>query len=223
MCMNRLVARWRAMQLQGLSRYTILLCTAFFWILGRPSISGSANRLPKSSTRENASAPTVGGRRPVNIEDAIEMTRLADPYYVGGGSSNGRVAQISPDKTKFVTVLRKGHIDSNTNEYSLLLWRTQELFASATPEIPANSVSLVVTSPPFLDVVDYAGDNWLRCWFLGIDPASVKLTQAKKLDVWQEAMTSVFHELHRVLKPGGHIAFEVGEVRGGVALSGSHL
>ena len=87
--------------------------------------------------------------------------------------------------------------------------------ASATPEVPANSVSLVVTSPPFLDVVDYAGDNWLRCWFLGIDPASVKLTQAKKIDVWQEAMTAVFRELHRVLKPGGHIAFEVGEVRGG--------
>jgi hypothetical protein len=87
--------------------------------------------------------------------------------------------------------------------------------ASATPEISAGSVSLVVTSPPFLDVVDYAGDNWLRCWFLGIDPATVKLTQARKLDIWQEAMTGAFRELHRVLKPGGHVAFEVGEVRGG--------
>jgi DNA modification methylase len=94
---------------------------------------------------------------------------------------------------------------------SLLLTRP----ASATPEIPTNSVSLVVTSPPFLDVVDYAGDNWLRCWFLGIDPASVKLTQAKKLDAWQQAMSAVFHELYRILKPGGHVAFEVGEVRGG--------
>jgi len=37
----------------------------------------------------------------------------------------------------------------------------------------------------------------------------------KKLDAWQEAMTAVFRELHRVLKPGGHVAFEVGEVRGG--------
>jgi hypothetical protein len=87
--------------------------------------------------------------------------------------------------------------------------------AAATPEIPSNSVSLVVTSPPFLDVVDYAGDNWLRCWFLGIDPATVQLTIAKKLDAWQEAMTAVFRELHRVLKPGGHVAFEVGEIRGG--------
>jgi hypothetical protein len=87
--------------------------------------------------------------------------------------------------------------------------------ADATPEIPTDSVSLVVTSPPFLDVVDYAGDNWLRCWFLGIDPQTVKLTSLKKLDDWREAMTAVFRELHRVLKPGGHIAFEVGEVRGG--------
>lgn len=84
-----------------------------------------------------------------------------------------------------------------------------------TPQIPSNSVSLVVTSPPFLDVVDYAGDNWLRCWFLGIDPKTVKLTVPKKLAAWQEAMTAVFRELHRVLKPGGHVAFEVGEVRGG--------
>lgn len=87
--------------------------------------------------------------------------------------------------------------------------------AEATPQIPSNSVSLVVTSPPFLDVVQYATDNWLRCWFLGFDARSVRLTVPKKLEDWQAAMTRVFHELHRVLKPGGHVAFEVGEVRKG--------
>jgi DNA methylase len=83
------------------------------------------------------------------------------------------------------------------------------------PQIASESISLVVTSPPFLDVVDYAGDNWLRCWFIGIDPASVKLTVPKKLDDWQRTMTDVFGELQRILRPSGHIAFEVGEVRGG--------
>jgi hypothetical protein len=87
--------------------------------------------------------------------------------------------------------------------------------ASSTSAIPEGSVALVVTSPPFLDVVDYAGDNWLRCWFAGIDPKSVALTIPKKLDAWAESMTTVFQELHRVLKPGGHVAFEVGEVRSG--------
>ena len=84
-----------------------------------------------------------------------------------------------------------------------------------TPEIPGDSVSLVVTSPPFLDIVQYATDNWMRSWFLGIDPKTVHITMSKKLEAWQETMTGVLRELHRVLKPGGHIAFEVGEVRHG--------
>lgn len=82
-------------------------------------------------------------------------------------------------------------------------------------QIGAGTISLAVTSPPFLDVVDYAGDNWLRCWFIGVDPASVKLTVPKKVEEWQRAMTEVFRELHRLLKVEGHVAFEVGEVRGG--------
>jgi len=87
--------------------------------------------------------------------------------------------------------------------------------AAETRELPAHSATLVVTSPPFLDIVQYADDNWLRCWFLDIDPKTVALTIPKKLEAWREAMSSVFHELHRVLKPGGHIAFEVGEIHGG--------
>ena len=87
--------------------------------------------------------------------------------------------------------------------------------AQDTPEIPHASVDLVVTSPPFLDVVDYAQDNWLRCWFCGIDPTSVPVTMARTVDEWQSAMRAVFAELVRVLKPNGYVAFEVGEVRGG--------
>ena len=87
--------------------------------------------------------------------------------------------------------------------------------ASSTPEIRSDSVDLVVTSPPFLDVVDYAGDNWLRGWFCGIDPQSVGITIAKQSKDWHDAMRDVFRELSRVLRPGGFVAFEVGEVRGG--------
>jgi hypothetical protein len=87
--------------------------------------------------------------------------------------------------------------------------------ASRTPAINSASVDLVVTSPPFLDVVDYAGDNWLRCWFGGIEPAGVGLTVLKKLEDWRAAMAQVFVELARVMKRGGHVAFEVGEVRAG--------
>jgi hypothetical protein len=87
--------------------------------------------------------------------------------------------------------------------------------AAETPAIPSGSVSLVVTSPPFLDVVDYAGDNWLRCWFAGLDAKAVRLTIPGKLDMWRAEMERVFIELARVLRKEGHVAFEVGEVRSG--------
>lgn len=87
--------------------------------------------------------------------------------------------------------------------------------AAATPALATASVQLVVTSPPFLDVVQYRDDNWLRCWFCGIDPAAVPVTMARTVPAWAEAMGAVLRELHRVVRPGGHVAFEVGEVRRG--------
>jgi hypothetical protein len=87
--------------------------------------------------------------------------------------------------------------------------------SSNTPSIDDNSVALAVTSPPFLDVVDYKGDNWLRCWFSGIDATTVPVTHAKQKDAWQAFVTSTLAEVRRILRPNGHVAFEVGEVRGG--------
>lgn len=87
--------------------------------------------------------------------------------------------------------------------------------AAATAALPDGAVALVVTSPPFLNVVQYAADNWLRCWFLGLDAKAIQITTPTRLDAWQAAMTSVLSELARVLRRGGHVAFEVGEVHGG--------
>src|SRR6266481_8134951 len=63
-----------------------------------------------------------------------------------------------------------------------------------TPEIRDNSVDLIITSPPFLDVVDYATDNWLRCWFNGIDEAKIDIWTFRKSSEWAEAMERVFGE-----------------------------
>ena len=90
-----------------------------------------------------------------------------------------------------------------------------EVSSDSTPELDDGSVDLVVTSPPFLDVVDYTTDNWLRGWFCGIDTREVPMWQLRRLDDWSAAMLRVFRELHRVLKPGGWLAFEVGEIKGG--------
>lgn len=89
--------------------------------------------------------------------------------------------------------------------------------ADTTAAIESESVALTVTSPPFLDIVQYADDNWLRCWFNGIDAEVVAagITMSKKLEEWCMVMQQVFNELFRITKPGGYVAFEVGEVKNG--------
>ena len=89
--------------------------------------------------------------------------------------------------------------------------------AGATAAIPAASVQLTVTSPPFLDVVQYARDNWLRCWFNSLDADAVGdgITMARDVADWSAAMQPVVAELYRITRRGGWVAFEVGEVRRG--------
>ncbi len=72
-----------------------------------------------------------------------------------------------------------------------------------------------MTSPPFLDIVQYREDNWLRCWFNGHNEEAIgeQITMARTLDEWTGVMGSVFRELYRITRYGGYVAFEVGEVR----------
>ncbi len=90
--------------------------------------------------------------------------------------------------------------------------------ASSTPHIGDGSVALVVTSPPFLDIVQYDSDNWLRCWFAGIEAGSVTVALHRSEADWTEMVRVVLTEQARLLRPGGHVAFEVGEVRRGTVL-----
>lgn len=87
--------------------------------------------------------------------------------------------------------------------------------ARLTDRIADESVMLTVTSPPFLDVVQYDEDNWLRCWFNSIDLTEVgrTITIARTVADWENVMLEVFEELFRITRKGGWVAFEVGEVR----------
>jgi len=87
--------------------------------------------------------------------------------------------------------------------------------ADSIPQVASNSVDLVVTSPPFLNEVDYLQDNWMRMWFCGIEIEKSSLWQLRSIPDWTARMEDSLRELRRVLIKDGVIAFEVGEVRKG--------
>jgi DNA modification methylase len=81
-------------------------------------------------------------------------------------------------------------------------------------KLPDNSANLVVTSPPFLDVINYIDDNWLRFWFLGadLDKLRTELVQTNNLEEYKDFMTKSMKEMNRVLKKGSYAVIEVGDV-----------
>ena len=70
-----------------------------------------------------------------------------------------------------------------------------------TKKIPTACVQLTVTSPPFLDIVDYTSDSWLRCWFLGVDSQSVSITKHKNIEDWTQFIAKTLKELTRITRP----------------------
>mgnify|MGYP006077372085 FL=1 len=127
---------------------------------------------------------------------------------------NQRRNQTPPFREVKALVLRKSRQLLKSYQKPTTQQLSQALVASADhiSSLEDNSVDLVVTSPPFLNVVDYDGDNWLRNWFNGL-PSQSGLWVTPSVSEWQALMTKALREMHRVLRSNGYVAFEVGEVR----------
>lgn len=83
--------------------------------------------------------------------------------------------------------------------------------------IEENSIDITITSPPFLNVVDYAKDNWLRCWFnnINVSHGKSRIFTTSNMDRWNSFVMDVMKQLFVVTKNKGYLVFEVGEVRRG--------
>lgn len=91
--------------------------------------------LPIGIRAQSEDPKNWASKRYVTVQDAINTTRLAGSNYFRGGDSKGRVAQFSPDGRSFVIVLRKGNLEKNTNEFSLLLYETADALQAPKPTI----------------------------------------------------------------------------------------
>lgn len=89
--------------------------------------------------------------------------------------------------------------------------------ATATPPewLRQQPARLVVTSPPYLQVIRYGKYNWVRLWFLGEDWRRVdsQLMASASMDGYVEFMKKVCGQLNEVVTPDGYLCFVIGDVR----------
>jgi hypothetical protein len=70
----------------------------------------------------------------------------------------------------------------------------------------------LITSPPYMNALDYGRDNRLRLWF--IDPSLAQRVDngvTKSLDRFEYAITNLGQKIERSLRPQGYCVFVVGE------------
>lgn len=94
---------------------------------------------------------------PITVRDAITMTRLGLPDSLLNTPVKEGFAQFSPNGRRFVIVLKKGNLQGDTIDYSLLLYRTADAFRSPKPD-----VLLVLSSSsnrPAIHSVKWLDDN----------------------------------------------------------------
>ncbi|MFF1460548.1 DNA methyltransferase [Streptomyces sp. NPDC058330] len=76
---------------------------------------------------------------------------------------------------------------------------------------------LILTSPPYLQVIKYGKYNWVRLWFLGETSSEVdqRLMASSSLTRYLGFMKSVSENLKKVVADDGYVCFVIGDVRRG--------
>lgn len=83
-------------------------------------------------------------------------------------------------------------------------------------KIKDNSVQLVITSPPYLSIVNYTVSNWLKLWMLGYErktlKVEIKLTDNLKLEEYKEFIKNYLNSIYNKIKDNGIVCLVVGDV-----------
>jgi tRNA G10 N-methylase Trm11 len=77
-------------------------------------------------------------------------------------------------------------------------------------------IQAIITSPPYMNELDYVRDNRLRLWFIDkAIPQQLECCALKRKEAFGALVNTVFGRLAEGVRVGGHIALILGDVRRG--------
>jgi dipeptidyl aminopeptidase/acylaminoacyl peptidase len=151
--------------------------------------------VPASPSQENGQR--VGPERQqslhITVADVIKMTQFADPDYFDGLSTEQNPARFSPDASRFLIVVKRGNIEKNTNDYSLLLFHAENVFQSPTPETLVSFSSS--SNRPAIQDIQWVDDRTVA--FLGENPD--ELQQLYEIDSETKRLTKLTNHSTNVI------------------------
>jgi len=97
------------------------------------------------------------------------------------------------------------------------LYDARQLSQIDDPDFRRRNVKLIITSPPYLKVVNYGKFNWIRLWLLDEPTERVdkqlRLDDQHTLSRYLEFMSTVLQQCEQVIRPDGVCVFVIGDVQ----------
>jgi len=171
-------------------------------------IMHGAHRRDGSSQYLSISMPNTFSMSPAYVEKFIREKGLTQPDQNVFQRLREKLARLYLDA-----------IDGPTGE----MHASDASALMGSTAIEARSVDLIVTSPPYLQVVNYGTANWIRLWLLGIDGVGreqgegrIQLDKAldhrHNYDSYKKFLLRTLIGMERVLKHDGVATVVIGDV-----------
>jgi len=165
-------------------------------------IMHGGERKDGSSGYLSISMPNTFSMSPEYVRRFVQTNQLNREYR--------NVFQILREKTMRM-FQNQTYPSINSNVYAC-----DAKFASNHPQLKTNlgKVKLILTSPPYLGIVNYAKQNWIRSWFLDADPIKVSASLDDDLNLfeWVEFSKKSLIEFKKFLAPDGVAVLVIGDV-----------
>lgn len=166
-----------------------------------------STRKDGSSAYLSLSMPNTFSMSPMYVKKYVEANNLAAPEQNVFARLREKIARQYLDAIDGPT--GEVHNDDAARLMNLASLREQ--------------VDLLVTSPPYLHVVNYGTSNWIRLWWLGLDEVGRQTgTGRRYLDAeldhrhnysgYRDFMRRIFYGTAKVLRPDGVAVFVIGDV-----------
>ncbi len=165
-------------------------------------IMHGSDRQDGTSAYASISMPNTFSMAPEYVRRFVETKRLQRTHR--------NVFQLLREKVE--RLFREG------TDFKTSGWVTQadakQLTSTSGFRDYVGKVRLILTSPPYLDVVNYARQNWIRAWFMKQDPETISsdLDDNLTLAEWLEFIESTVWEMKNMLCVGGVAVLVIGDV-----------
>jgi hypothetical protein len=153
---------------------------------------------------------------PTGLTVSMPNTFSMSPGYVARYIDDKR---LRPPALGVIPFLRHrvGELSLPSGEFCRGTAWVQDAATKVRARLRHQPAKLILTSPPYLRVIQYGQYNWIRLWMLGYEPKSIDsvLFTTESRMRYLDFVSPVLKQLREALRDDGYMCLVVGDVRRG--------